>query len=105
MGLQIPKDCSKYIGAFLKPGLSGKSCVPTLSAIKKEKPHHLYEMKFLSEYICNLIAKVANEDGKSKLIKNNFDYQVAESIMIYELMDPSKRFFRKLLRNNQLEMV
>ena len=90
---QIPKDGSKYIGAFLKPGLSGNSYVPSLSTINMEMPCDFYEMKFLSEYICNLIAKVANEDGRSELINNNFDYQVAESIMIYALMDPSKRFF------------
>ena len=77
----MPKNARNYIGAFVV----NDSFVPSLS----EKSGDWYYIDFLSDYIKKVIALACNE-GNFKFFMSSsqyqFDYLIAEAIMVHSLM-------------------
>jgi tRNA pseudouridine-54 N-methylase len=80
----MPPNASMFLGAFVEPGVE----IPSLteSLVKKVK---VGSVRFLSNHIARLIAKVADEDKRRLLVSNLFDYQIAEEILCHGLMESS----------------
>lgn len=77
----MPKGAKNYLGAFVVPG----TFIPSLTRKVPNRPKQWRSVKFLSDFIARIVAQSCSEENKSKLVKEKFDYLIAEAIMCYAL--------------------
>ena len=79
---QLPKSAGQYVGVFLKPG----HFIPCLGY---DSERDIYSIRFLSDYIVQLIACACRIENKQALEREKFDYLIAEALMCHGLMEPT----------------
>ncbi len=72
----MPEGSSNYLAAFVSPNVT----IPYLD-------DNAYRIRFLSEFICLLIAQQCGIENKRRLEAEKFDYLIAESVMCYALKE------------------
>ena len=78
----LPKGASQYVGVFLIPG----SFSPGLGY---DSDRDIYSIRFLSDYIVQLFACACSIENKQALVREKFDYLIAEALMCHGLMKPT----------------